>query len=344
MDFLSKPILTAKDNLLLEQIRQKISAYQNFNIFTHKNPDGDAVGSILALYQILSSKGKTVKIFIFDSVDDRFSFYPNFEKISVAREPKLLNSALTIYIDCANPARTGFDEKFFTDKETIIIDHHPVSDQEEPDTIKIVNSSASSAAEIIFELATQLSWPMEREVATCILGGLLADTGTFQHSNTSPKSLEIVSLLVKKGTNLKKIAENLFKKREFNSSLKIWGEVLSRVSVDSETEMAYSYVTQNDLKKFNSDEDELNGLINLLASIPESKFSLMLIETKFGKIRGSMRSELYKGVDVAKIAQAFGGGGHKLAAGFEVEGNIKENEKEIKEKIKYELLKQQALI
>ncbi|MBU4338667.1 bifunctional oligoribonuclease/PAP phosphatase NrnA [Patescibacteria group bacterium] len=340
MDFLSKPILTAKDNLLLEKIKRKISGFQNFNIFTHKNPDGDAIGSILALCQILAAKGKTARTFIFDSADERFSFFPNFEKIKIARKPELLDNALIIYVDCSSPARTGFEENSFADKEGIAIDHHLVSEQEDPNVIKIINSAASSTAEVIFDMATQLNWPMDVETSTCLLGGLLADTGSFQHSNTSPKSFRIVSLLIKKGVNLKKTAEQLFKKREFDGSLKIWGKVLSRVSVDAQTKMAFSYVSQDDLKKYNSNEDELSGLINLLAGIPESRFSLLLIETKFGKVRGSMRSELYKGVDVAKIAQAFGGGGHKLAAGFEVEGKIKDKEKEIKEKIAEELLKQ----
>ncbi|MDP3057417.1 MAG: bifunctional oligoribonuclease/PAP phosphatase NrnA [bacterium] len=340
MDFLSKPVLAEKDSLLLEKIKQKISDFQNFNIFTHKNPDGDAVGSILALYQILAAKGKNARMFIFDSADERFSFFPNFEKIEITKKPELLDNALTIYVDCAGPDRTGFEEKFFSGKEAIAIDHHLTNVQKKPDMVKLINPGASSSAEVIFDLATQLDWPMGLETSTCLLGGLLADTGTFRHSNTSPKALQIVSLLIKKGTNLKKIAEQLFKKRKFGGSLKIWGEVLSRAAVDPQTKMAFSFVSQDDLKKYDSDENELSGLINLLAEIPESRFSLLLTETRLGKIKGSMRSELYKGVDVAKIAQAFGGGGHKLAAGFEVEGKIGEKEKEIKEKIREELLKQ----
>lgn len=339
MNFLSTPVPTAEDNILLDKIDKKISSFQNFNIFTHKNPDGDAIGSVLALYRILTTKGKTVKVFIFDSADEHFSFFPNFEKINITRKPELLNYALTIYVDCSNPARTGFPETFFTDKETIIIDHHLVSNDEEPNTIKVINPLASSAAEIVFDLASRLNWPMDRDASTCLMGGLVADTGTFQHSNTSPKSLQIVSLLVKKGINLKKISEQLFKKRQFDGSLKIWGEVLRRVILDPETKMAFSCVTREDLEKYNSSEDELSGLINLLSGIPESRFSLLLIETKFGKIKGSMRSEHYKGVDVSKIAQTFGGGGHKLASGFEVEGTIKDKEKEIKDRIRKELLK-----
>ena len=100
MNFLSKPILTAKDNILLEKINLKISSFKNFNIFTHKNPDGDAVGSILALYHILTAKEKTVKIFIFDSADERFSFFPDFDKIKITKNPELLDNALIIYVDC----------------------------------------------------------------------------------------------------------------------------------------------------------------------------------------------------------------------------------------------------
>lgn len=340
MNFLSKPIPSPKDYILIEKVKQKISKYQNFNIFTHKNPDGDAIGSILALYHILNKQGKNIKLFVFDSVENRFSFFPGFEKISVTRSPELLNNALVVFVDCYNSQRTGFEDRFFIGEETVVIDHHLANKTEQADAVRIINASASSAAEVVYDLATYLNWQIDRDASTCLLGGLASDTGTFQHSNTSPKSLRIVSSLVKNGTNLKKITEQLFKKREFDSSLKVWGEVLSRTNLDLETKMAYSYVTQEDLMRHNSDENDLTGLINLLSGIPESKFSLILIETKFGYIKGSMRSEFYKGVDVAKIAESFGGGGHKLAAGFEVKGTILEKEIEIKKKIREELIKQ----
>ncbi len=332
---------TEESNILLKKLDKKISDFQNFKIFTHKNPDGDAIGSILAIYRILASKGKNAEIFIFDSADERFSFFPNFKKIKIIKKIESVENGLIIYADCSSPSRTGFDEKIFKAKDAVIIDHHLDKHQNDSNALKIVDSSASSTAEVIFDLATQLNWPIDRETSICLLGGIVADTGTFQHSNTSPKSLMAVSLLVKNGVNLKKITEKLFKKREANSSLKVWGKILSRASLDPQIKMAFSCVSWDDLKKYNSSEDELAGLINLLSGIPESRFSLLLIENKFGKIKGSMRSEHYKGVDVAKIARAFGGGGHKLAAGFEIEGKIKEKLHYIKEVIQKELAKQQ---
>lgn len=341
MDTLLKSEFAATNGMPAEKLGKKIASFRDIKLFTHKNPDGDAIGSILALYRIFSLNGKNAEIFVFDSIDERFSFFPNFEKIKIRKKPDPLDGDLAVYVDCSEPSRTGFEEKFFENKEAVAIDHHQDSGQEKTNVLKAIDPGASSTAEVIFDLASRLGWKTDRDASICLLGGIMADTGAFQHSNTSPKSLQIVSHLVKNGINLKKIAEKLFKKREFGGSLKIWGQILSRAALDSQTKMAFSYVSMGNLKKYGSDEEELSGLVNLLAGIPESRFSLLLTENKFGKIKGSLRSESYKGVDVAKIAKAFGGGGHKLAAGFEVEGKIEEKLGEIKKKIREELVKQQ---
>lgn len=336
------PSVKFQNPLFQEKLIGEISNFQNFKLFTHKNPDGDAIGSMLALYRILNSLGKSAEMFAFDSIDERFFFFPDFEKIKIRKKIGAPDNSLIIYVDCSDSSRTGFEKNFFEEKKAIVIDHHLDKKEENPNILKIIDSAASSTAEIIFTLAESLNWTIDRDTSICLLSGIITDTGTFQHSNTSPQSLQIVSCLVKSGINLKKLADKLFKKRNFNNSLKIWGEILSRASFDQQTKMAYSCVFQNDLEKHCASEDEMSGLVNLLSGIPESRFSLLLIEDRFGKIKGSLRSESYKAVDVARIARSFGGGGHKLAAGFEIEGKIKEKFEEIKKKIQEELIKQQA--
>lgn len=322
----------------IRQVEEKIFNFRSFKIFTHKNPDGDAIGSALALKKILELKNKSAEALVFDSLDLRFRFLPGISGIKIRNEFADEGDSLFIYLDCHSPDRTGFQSSLFEGKESIVIDHHMAGGRKElENSLRIVDSAASSTAEIILNLAEGLNWKMDRDVSLCLLAGILSDTGTFQHSNTSSKALSAVSRLVKSGINLKRLAENLFKRREFGGSLKIWGEILARISVDQNTKMAISFVSLEDLKKYGVGEDELAGLVNLLSGIPESDFSLLLVENKFGKIKASLRSESYKGVDVAKIAKAFGGGGHKLAAGFEIEGRIEEQFEMIKEKIAKEI-------
>jgi bifunctional oligoribonuclease and PAP phosphatase NrnA len=337
MNISSRPTINPDaDNTDIKRIGQKISGFLNFKIFTHKNPDGDAVGSMLAFEKILQTQKKAAEMFVFGEIADYFHFLPGFDKIKTQKEFSAEDDSLFVYIDCSSPRRTGFDLAFFDGRESLVLDHHLTS-APEPNSFGIIDPGASSTAEIIFSLSDELNWKINRDISFCLLAGILSDTGTFQHANTSPKAFTIVSRLLRNGLNLKKIADNLSNKKEASGALKIWGEVLARVSVDERTKMAFSFVSEEDLKKHNSTEDELGGLVNLLAGIPESKFSMLLIENELGKIKASLRSEHYKGVDVAKIAQSFGGGGHKLAAGFEVEGRIESEMELIKEKIAKEI-------
>lgn len=324
---------------LAKKLKEKISAFSEYKIFTHKNPDGDALGSVLALKRILVTKNKSAEIFVFNSIGAHFYFLPGIEEIRIQKEFKdgANSPALFILVDCASWGRTGFPFFDFAEKEVIAIDHHPEKQGEYPFAIEIIDPGASSAAEIIFTLTRELNWKIDPETSFCLLAGILSDTGAFKHSNTTPKALEAVSALMKNGVNIKKIADNLFKKNEFPGQLKLLGEVLSRASLEPRIRMAFSFAVDKDLKKHGAKEEDLSGLANLLSGIPESRFGMLLIETGAGKIKASLRSETHKGVDVSKIARIFGGGGHKLAAGFEIEGKIEERFEMIKEKIAKEV-------
>lgn len=326
----------------INEFNEKIFRFHRFNIFTHKNPDGDALGSTLAFKKILELQNKKAEIFIFDSIDEHFNFFPGIKNIILEKKIKTIinDDSLDVFLDCSSLERTGFDTLAFQKKENIIIDHHSSNKWENEKSLKIIDPNASSSAEIIFRLSEKLKWKMDYDIFFCLLAGILSDTGIFQHSNTSPTVFKITSQLIKSGISFKKISDNLHKKKKIDGSLRIWGKILARATVDKQTKMAYSFVSQNDLKQYGANEDELTGLVNLLSGIPESDFSLLLIENKFGKTKASLRSESYKKIDVAKLAESFGGGGHKLAAGFELAGKIEENIDLIKNTIASELLKQ----
>jgi phosphoesterase RecJ-like protein len=141
------------------------------------------------------------------------------------------------------------------------------------------------------------------------------------HEGTTPEILMLASELMNKGARLSHIARETYQKKDL-PGLRIWGRALSRVMVSKESRVAISLITRQDMEECGAALNDLSGVVNLLNTLPETDFALLLTEYEPNKIKGSLRSEPQKGVDVSKIAKKFGGGGHKLASGFEIDGHI----------------------
>lgn len=296
-------------------------------IMAHKNPDGDAIGSVLGLGIALKVFGKTVTCFSQDPVPKVFGFLPEISIIKNSIEPKEYD--LIVLLDCDDLNRTGIKESgkvFKGYKRLLIIDHHPRSENSEcvGNCHKVIDPSASSTAVMIYRLLKELKIDITKDIANCIFTGIFADTGSFQHSNTDEKTLKVAAELMKKGARSEKIAKQIFKNRTM-PAIKLWGKALSRIETDKETGMAVSYLSKKDLEENNVSQEELSGLVSTINTISDSKFSLFLTEYGENKLKGSLRSEEYKGIDVSRIAKSLGGGGHKLASGFEMDGQIKES-------------------
>ncbi len=320
-----------------------INASENILILTHKNPDGDAVGSVLGLGMALDGLNKNCGIILRDKVPKVLEFLPGQEKVRYVEnltesDLENYNYDLVILADCAELKRTGIEK---ADKiveaagNLLIIDHHPEREMENKnfEVVKIINSKSSSAAEILFEFFTEMEIKIDKNIAQCLLTGIFTDTGGFQHANVSPRTLEVAAELMKKGPRINKIARNIFNSKSI-PAIKIWGRALARIETDSENGMTVSYINKTDLDECGASYDDLSGIANIINTISDSKFSLLLTEHEDQKIRGSLRSEEYKGVDVSKIAQNLGGGGHRLASGFELKGTVKESLEVIYRKLK----------
>ena len=202
-----------------------------------------------------------------------------------------------------------------------LIDHHP--DITIKGDINIIDAKYSSVCEIIYDFFLFNKIGISRKMATPIMLGLMSDTGSFQHSNTTPKVMEIASQLMKKGVPLSKIVETTFANKNI-STLKLWGKAFEKAKINPDNGMIVSALTQKDLEDCNASTEDIAQVSGILNTVPGTKFALILSERGNGIIKGSLRSEEYKGVDVSKIAAQFGGGGHKLASGFEIKGTIVE--------------------
>ena len=137
---------------------------------------------------------------------------------------------------------------------------------------------------------------------------------------------------MKKGSRVDKITKNIFNSKSM-AAIKLWGIALSRIKTDAKTGMAVSYVSKKDIEDSGAKEEDLSGLVNVINTVSDAKFSLLLTEFENRKIKGSLRSEEYKGIDVSRIARSLGGGGHKLASGFEFDGDLQNNVAKISEMI-----------
>ena len=310
--------LLAESSDITAEIIDRARAAQRVLIATHEHPDGDAIGSSLAFMHALRLQGKYVTCYIPDAAPDYLQFLPGFTELTT-NHPDVASFDLVLVLDCTKLFRTHLEEEIRQHPNTIVIDHH--HDNDHGGTLNLVLPEAAAVAQILTELFIATDVPINRDMATCLLTGIFTDTGSFMHDSTSPDILELAAELMSKGARLSHIAHETYQKKHL-PSLRIWGEALSRVIVSEKTGAAVSIITHHDLQKHGATLDDLSGVVNLLNTLPNTKFALILAEYESGKIKGSLRSEPNKGVDVSKIAKRLGGGGHKLASGFELSGHI----------------------
>lgn len=303
----------------IQKFIKALNSSKNIALFTHRDPDGDAVGSISSMHYFLESINKEVTSFLAGDLAGNFSHLvlPFF-----SRGGKSYNFDMAIVMDCSDLGRAGLFKDVFDDSsiDIVNIDHHP--QDELFGNFNIVNPESSSTSEIIYEIFSEASFYFNKDIASFILMGIMSDTGNFMHPSTSPKTLSIASDLVLKGADIGKISRKVIRQKRV-STLKLWGNVLSRIKSDRSQGIVSSVITNKDLEDCGATKEDLEGVVNLLASIPDSKASLLLREDNEGNVRGSLRSNTDE-FDTRKLAKIFGGGGHTRASGFRLKGKLKE--------------------
>ena len=310
-------------------------------LFAHSRPDGDTVGSVLALKEYLNSLGKETAVVCFDPMPEYLSLltketfvFPdrvNWEEFKLIIACDSVERGFEKIYSVKTPqngiSKAGLDEvkkNFREDQVVALLDHHPgISLRGD---INIIDPEYSSVCEIIFDFFSFNRVEISKKMANHLLLGIVGDTGIFQHSNTTPKIMQIASMLMKKGASLSKLVEAVFVNKKI-STLKLWGRAFEKAKINLENGMIISILTIKDLQECEASLEDINQVAGILDTVPGAKFALVLSEREGGIIKGSLRSEEYKGVDVSRIAAQFGGGGHKLASGFEVKGRIVETEK-----------------
>jgi len=299
---------------LLQIASQRLKKAQNVLVVSHVRPDGDAVGSILALGLILQNVGKDVQMVLTDGVPSTFRYLPGSDQ--VLKKPQG-NFDLIIVLDSSDSERVG-DALNNYPKPDLNIDHHITNlDFAE---INLVDNQAVATTEILAKCLPLWGYTINQPVAINLLTGLLTDTLGFRTSNMTPNALRVAADLVEIGDL---DLPNLYRKALLNRSyiaLRYWGSGLSKLKI--EDGLVWTTLTLEERQEVSYPGRDDADLINVISTIEEAEIALIFIEQPNGNIKISWRAK--PGFDVSRIALQFGGGGHKPAAGAEMEGPLED--------------------
>ncbi|MFJ2030944.1 bifunctional oligoribonuclease/PAP phosphatase NrnA [Streptosporangium sp. NPDC087985] len=293
-----------------------ISSADEIALACHISPDGDALGSMLALGMALRAAGRRVTASFGERrfrVPRLLRFLPGQELLS---EPDAYPAApeLMITFDAPTVERLGvLAGNAARARELVVLDHHPSNTGF--GTLNLVDPGAAATVALAEELIHRLGLPVDKAIATCLYAGLVTDTGSFRHSSTTPEAHLMAARLVATGLNPEEIARELWDRSPFGY-LRVLGAVLDRVVLEPEVGggLVWTSVTRADRAAYGLPYDELEGIIDVIRRTEEADMAVVLKEDDDGAWQVSTRSK--GAVDVARVCAALGGGGHTKAAGF----------------------------
>ena len=306
-------------------IFEKLLSARRPLLVSHRKPDGDTLGGMMAVYNWLRDQGREAYAFCVDAPSSAYSYFPRIREMQ--KNPEVFNDEAVDMIcvfDAGDLQYAGIDAYVAGMAKRPFIanfDHH-VTNTSFGDA-NLVVTDASSTAEVVHAFFIANDVEVTQAMATCLMTGLLTDTSNFTNPATTVKSLEIASDLLLKGVSMRDITRRLMRNKPV-AALKLWGRALERLRWDAARKVATTALLRKDFEEHPIDDEHLEGLSNFLNHVLKADVVLVLKETTDGKVKGSYRSAT--DVDVAELAKAYGGGGHKKAAGFTVAGAIKEHE------------------
>lgn len=293
-------------------------------ILAHINPDGDTLGSSLALAHALRQRGKEVTVACADILPENLSFLPGYDEIRTDGTLPL-DPDVVLFVDASDISRFGvaFDSnrQRLAQAGTINIDHHTTSNCF--GDVNLVNSAAAATGEQVYDLLHAMGHPIDINIATCLLTALVTDTRVFRTASTTPRTLAIASQLFERGAPLFAIVEVVYRSRPL-ATLRLWGLALQRLQWQEG--IAWTSITREMERQAGVSPNEGDGVVDLISSLRNVKAVAVLRESDEG-IRVSLRAA--DGVDVSEVASHFGGGGHPRASGCLLDGDVASAERRL---------------
>ena len=311
--------------MTLDQILEEINQANSIVILTHENPDGDAMGSSLALYQALKNYGKDVDLVIPEH-SRTFDFLPAIDEIKVEGREQY---DLAIALDCATiKMLNGFSTYFEEAKMRISIDHHSTNSMFAD--LNFVNPEAPACAQILIVVLNYFKMEITREIGTCILAGIITDTGGFQYSGVNAETFEFVSWLLEKGVNVSTVYRKVLQTKT-RSSFELARIACNRLEFFYDGRVSFTYITKENEEEVHAEIGDHEGIVETGRAIEGVEVSIFVRETEKG-CKVSTRSNDY--VDVSDMCLLFGGGGHQRAAGCLMQGSIEEVKEKLLNRVK----------
>lgn len=314
---------------MINKIIKKIKEGNNFLITSHTKLDGDALGSELALYCMLSDLGKKAVIYNEDKAPEHYSFLPAAEKI-VNKLDDVSNYDVAFILDCSELERVGEKAKEIAKIKTLInIDHHISNNGFSP--LKLWDGQASSTGELIFRLFEKMGAKMSPEICANLYAAILTDTGGFRYANTTKDTLWAAGKLVENGANPQWISENIYE-NDPPVKIKLMKKALETLSLDFQNQVGSLVVTKSALTESGATYEHTEGFVEIPRSVKGISISILYTQLEDNYYKLSLRS---KGkISVEKIAKKFGGGGHANAAACRLKGDIEAVKEEVLKAIK----------
>ncbi len=298
-----------------EKIKGLLKSAKTALVCAHIDPDGDAVGSMLALGTVLEKQGLAVTYYCEDPVPKIYRFLPGADRIK--RELLLgQHFDLGFVVDSSDISRVGSKIDLRQSAKTMVnLDHHP--DNTNFADLNCVRS-VSSAAELIFELAKYLKVKIDKRIADCLYAAIITDTGNFRYENTNVKTFLIAAELLKAGVNTHDITTRIYDTKSI-PSVKIAGRILAHIQFSPDHKVSWAVVTEQMMEETGARGEDLIGVVDRIRSVEGVEVAVFFREEK-GKVKVNFRSK--EKINVSEIARRFGGGGHIKAAGAIIEGKL----------------------
>ncbi|MDI9475924.1 MAG: DHH family phosphoesterase [Natronincolaceae bacterium] len=315
----------------MNKLARIISNSNSIAITSHIDPDGDSIGSMLALWSALRQKCRNVEAFIDDVLPRKYDFLPQSKYVKKYKDVEGKDFDLFFALDCGNKARLGHGAEAMENSKIVVnIDHH-ISNTEFGD-INIIDINSSSTCEMIYSIIKDMGLIIDKQIATCIYVGIVTDSGNFMYDNVTEKTHLIVADLMKTDIAKQDIIYNLYQKKSINS-LRFLGYSLTNMDVELGGRLAIFQISSDLLKKFNIPGDDVESLVNYGRDIEGIDIAVTMMEKGDNKVKLSFRSK-HDDIDVRALAQLFNGGGHKKASGAMLNSTLDEARNQVIEKAK----------
>ena len=313
--------------MTLDNILEEINKAEKIVILTHENPDGDAIGSSLAMCHALKAYGKNLDLIIPEH-SKTFNCLPGIEEIKTESDVERYD--LAIALDCATiKMLNGFANYFENAKVKVCIDHHSTNTMF--GDYNYVNPDAPACAQILLVILEYFGIEVSKEIGTCILAGIITDTGGFKYQGVTAETFEFVAWLLNKGVNVSKLYRQVLEVQT-KPNFELHRIASNRIEFLENDKIAYTYITKKDEENVHAESGDHEGIVDIGREVEGVEVSIFIRETDKG-CKISLRSNDY--VNVSDACIVFGGGGHTRAAGCTIQGSIEQaKEKVLKEVIR----------